>query len=98
MPATIEVEAISSGEYNVVVKESGGETRHRVRVDPGYAQKLTGGTASTTASTLELLRRSFEFLLEREPKESILGSFDLPLIGRYFAEYERVIADSFSSR
>jgi hypothetical protein len=94
MPATIEVEAATSGEYNVVVKEAGGETRHRVRVDPGYAQKLTGGSAST----LELLRRSFEFLLEREPKESILRSFDLPLIGRYFGEYERVIADSFSSR
>lgn len=94
MPATIEVEAAASGEYSVVVKEADGETRHRVRVDPGYARKLTGGSAST----LELLRQSFEFLLEREPKESILRSFDLALIGRYFGEYERVIADSFSSR
>jgi len=34
-------------------------------------------------------RRSFEFLLAREPKESILPEFDLPLIGRYFSEYER---------
>jgi hypothetical protein len=31
------------------------------------------------------------FLLEREPKESILGQFDLPVIGRYFPEYERDI-------
>ena len=29
------------------------------------------------------------FLLEREPKESILRSFDLTVISRYFAEYER---------
>jgi hypothetical protein len=29
-----------------------------------------------------------EFLLEREPKESILTEFELPLIGRYFPEYE----------
>jgi hypothetical protein len=94
MAATIEVEDAGSGEYNVVVKEADGETRHRVRVDPGYAQRLTGGVASTP----ELLRRSFEFLLEREPKESILASFDLPLIGRYFGEYERIIADSFSPR
>ena len=36
----------------------------------------------------ELIRRSFEFLLEREPKESILARFDLPVIGRYFPEYE----------
>jgi hypothetical protein len=94
MPATIEVEASSSGEYNVVVKEDGGETRHLVRVDPDYARKLTGGTGSTE----QLVRRSFEFLLEREPKEAILGSFDLPLISRYFGEYEQIIADSFSSR
>jgi len=37
------------------------------------------------------VRRSFEFLLEREPKESILTRFDLSLISRYFPEYEREI-------
>ena len=37
------------------------------------------------------MRRSFEFLLEREAKESILSRFDLPLIGRYFPEYEKEI-------
>lgn len=39
----------------------------------------------------DLVRRSFEFLLAREPKESILRSFELPVIGRYFPEYERSI-------
>ena len=34
-----------------------------------------------------LVRATFEFLLEREPKESILRRFELPLVGRYFAEY-----------
>jgi hypothetical protein len=38
-----------------------------------------------------LVRRSFEFLLDREPKESILSSFGLSVIGRYFPEYEREI-------
>jgi hypothetical protein len=38
-----------------------------------------------------LVRRSFEFLLAREPKESILHSFGLSLIGRYFPEFEREI-------
>jgi hypothetical protein len=38
-----------------------------------------------------LVRRSFEFLLAREPKESILRSFGLSVIGRYFPEYEREI-------
>ncbi|HEY1168520.1 MAG TPA: hypothetical protein VGE81_06035 [Candidatus Limnocylindrales bacterium] len=38
-----------------------------------------------------LVRRSFEFLLAREAKESILRSFGLSVIGRYFPEYEREI-------
>ena len=38
-----------------------------------------------------LVRRSFEFLLVREPKESILASFGLSVIGRYFPEYESEI-------
>jgi hypothetical protein len=33
----------------------------------------------------------FQFLLERESNTSILRSFDLPVIGQYFPEYERVI-------
>ena len=37
------------------------------------------------------MKRSFQFLLEREPKESILKQFDLQVIGRYFPEYEREI-------
>jgi hypothetical protein len=39
----------------------------------------------------KLVEKSFEFLLEREPNTSILRSFDLPAIQRYFPEYERTI-------
>jgi hypothetical protein len=39
----------------------------------------------------EFLRRCFDFLLEREPKESILARFDVSDIGRYFPEFEREI-------
>jgi hypothetical protein len=38
-----------------------------------------------------LVEKSFEFLLERESNTSILSSFDLPVIGRYFPEYESTI-------
>jgi hypothetical protein len=89
MAATIKVETGEGDEHTVTIQEGGGQTVHRVTVDPDYARKLTGGAASTE----DLLRRSFEFLLEREPKESILRSFDLPLIGRYFPEYERTITE-----
>jgi len=62
-------------------------TTHTVAVDPDYASRLTGGRLSSA----ELVRRSFEFLLEREPNTSILRSFELPVIGRYFPEYETTI-------
>jgi len=62
-------------------------TTHVVTVAPDYAGKLTGGNIPVET----LVARSFDFLLEREPNTSILRRFDLPVIGRYFPEYERTI-------
>lgn len=62
-------------------------TRHTVVVDADYATRITGGRLSSA----ELVRRSFEFLLEREPNTSILRSFELPVIAHYFPEYETTI-------
>ena len=43
-------------------------------------------------STVEdLVTRSFEFLLEREPPTSILRTFALPDIERFFPEFPRSI-------
>lgn len=39
------------------------------------------------AGAEEVVRESFEFLLEREPAASILPEFSLDEIGRYFPEY-----------
>ncbi|SVC07305.1 uncharacterized protein METZ01_LOCUS260159 [marine metagenome] len=41
----------------------------------------------------DLVEGSFKFLLEREPKEMILRTFDLKIISHYFQEYERRIAE-----
>jgi hypothetical protein len=87
MAATINVEKVSEGEYRVTVEEGGSRTAHQVTLSADYHQKLTGGKPAAE----ELIRHSFEFLLEREPKESILGRFDLPVIARYFPDYEREI-------
>ena len=62
-------------------------SEHSVEVTSDDLERLDPGATDPT----ELVRRSFEFLLEREPKESILRSFDLPVIGRYFPEYEDLI-------
>jgi hypothetical protein len=39
----------------------------------------------------DLVTRSFVFLLEREPPTSILRTFALPEIERYFPDYPRAI-------
>lgn len=89
--AKIEVQRTTQGalyEFQVTVKEGGRETRHRVTLRKADYQRLSGSHASPEM----LVKESFRFLLEREPKESILRSFDLTVIGRYFPEYEREIA------
>ena len=76
-----------SYEFQVGVKDGRGETRHRVTLQKVDYEQLVGEKASPEA----LVRESFGFLLEREPKEAILRSFDLMVIGRYFPEYRREI-------
>jgi len=87
MASQIEVEALSDGEFRVRVMDGDGESSHRVTVNPEHYNRLTRGKIEPH----ELVKRSFQFLLEREPKESILNQFDLQVIGRYFPEYEREI-------
>lgn len=65
----------------------GSQTRHEVRVGAPDLERLDRNADDPA----DLVRRSFVFLLAREPKTSILRSFDLPVIGRYFPEYEREI-------
>jgi len=84
----INVEKQADDLFEVTVTEDAGSTRHSVTVDDEYHQQLTGGQIGKE----ELVRRSFEFLLAREPKESILSQFDLRVISRYFPSYEDEIS------
>ena len=79
--ATIEVTELEPTRFEVVVREGGSSTTHRVIVPAGV------GVAGV--SDAEVVEESFRFLLEREPKESIMTSFDLPVISRYFPEYQQ---------
>ena len=83
----IDVRRKDDDTFTVTVQEEGGRTTHTVTLDDEYYQALTGGALSKA----ELIRKSFEFLLAREPKESILSSFELPVIQTYFPEYEKRI-------
>jgi len=77
----------------VSVTEKGSSTRHRVTLKRHDYERLSQGRCSPE----ECIRTSFEFLLEREPKESILREFDLTVIGRYFPEYEAELARRLSN-
>jgi hypothetical protein len=68
----------------VTVGEAADQTDHVVSVRPADLQRY--GAGPDTDVDL-LVRRSFEFLLNREPKEAILRSFDLSVIERYFPDY-----------
>jgi len=90
MSASIDVACEPAGTgfaCRVTVREGASSTIHQVTVSAADLARLAPGATDP----IDLVRRSFGFLLVREPKESILGRFDLPLIGRYFPEYERTI-------
>ncbi len=82
----ITVRKVDNTTFEVKV-EKGTTTTHTVTVSPAYYEKLTNKSVGPE----ELVRQSFVFLLDRESNTSILRSFDLPVIGRYFPEYEKTI-------
>jgi hypothetical protein len=73
--------------FQVEISDEKSKTSHSVTVSQETYQRLAGGLKSAE----ELVKASFEFLLERESKESILKSFDLTEIQKYFPEYEKLI-------
>jgi hypothetical protein len=83
----IQVSKKSDQEFVVTIKEKETQTEHLVTLDDKYYQNLTNGEIPKE----DLVKKSFVFLLQREPKESILSKFDLRIIKNYFPEYEEKI-------
>ncbi len=79
----IRIKKKTKDEFTVKLEEK----EYKVILDDKYWQELTGGKTSKE----ELIKNSFNFLLERESKESILSRFDLRIISQYFPEYEQEI-------
>jgi hypothetical protein len=71
----------------VDVDDGGRKTHHTVAVSQAEMARWGGG--GELRDVEDLVRRSFQFLLEREPPESILRRFDLSVIQRYFPEYDQ---------
>ena len=85
----IKVNKITENQYRVMVHENGGYSDHIVILDPECYQDLTGGKITKT----ELIEKAFEYLLEREPKESILSKFKLEDISNFFPNFKEKIKD-----
>jgi hypothetical protein len=71
--------------FDVRVRDGESETRHHVTMSRATAERLTAGQHTAE----HCLEAAFRFLLDREPKEAILGRFDVEVIKRYFPEFER---------
>lgn len=79
------------GKYAFDVGLEGGHS-YKVTVSEDYYHGLTGGHGTMQ----DLIKKSFEFLLEREGPGSILPEFDLSIISTYFPEYEQEVRAYFS--
>jgi hypothetical protein len=85
--AEVTVVEQAPGTFTVTITSGSGTTTHTVRVPDGLPATL--GWAHLP--TADLVRRSFTFLLEREPPSSILRSFSLEQISDYFPDYMAAI-------
>ncbi len=87
--STIEIEVQRSAEddtYRVTVTDAGSSTVHQVTATAAVLDRISPGVAAN-----RVIEASFRFLLDREPKESILREFELSVISRYFPEYLKEI-------
>jgi hypothetical protein len=84
----IEVRCTDTGDplkFEVVVREGKSESRHLVTMARDTYERLSAGRHGPE----HCLEAAFQFLLDREPKESILARFDVTAISRYFPEFEQ---------
>jgi hypothetical protein len=84
----IEVKQTAGGDplkFAVTVRDEKGETLHVVTMAPATYERLAGGKHTPVAC----VEAAFRFLLDREPKESILARFDMTVIAHYFPEFEQ---------
>lgn len=72
-------------EFAVTIRDASSETRHRVLMTRKTWERLDAGRRAPE----RCIEAAFRFLLDREPKESILGRFDIMEISRYFPEFEQ---------
>ncbi len=68
--------------FLVTVADEKGQTEHSVHVDKDFVTRFGSSNDPT-----RVVRVSFEFLLEKGPKEAILDEFDITTISHYYPEF-----------
>ena len=81
------INELSKDKFEITVKANQ-ITKHVVNVTDEMIFNLT----KNKISKKELLNFSFNFLLEKETNTSILSSFDLTVISKYFPEYTKKVS------
>ncbi|XOU94234.1 MAG: hypothetical protein ACNFW9_05310 [Candidatus Kerfeldbacteria bacterium] len=74
-------------ECTVQINDDDSSTEHLVTIPLTTYSRLTGEQYPVE----QLVIKSFEFLLNKESKESILSEFTLDIIGDYFPSWEQEI-------
>lgn len=86
--AQVDVRPLDGDRFAVTIDENGSTSYHTVTATADQVARIGGG-----CEPFQLVEASMRFLLDREPKESIMGRFDLDVISRFFPEYEATIQD-----
>jgi len=87
--AEITITAVGNNTFDVAVSTQTA-TEHQVVLPPETLSELSGGAAPE-----DLIKASFEYLLEREPNTAILHRFELGLIEDYFPGWKKAMRERF---
>jgi hypothetical protein len=70
--------------FDIVIRDGKGESRYSVTMARETHDRLASGHTAE-----DVVEAAFKFLLDREPKESILMRFDITVVERYFPEFDQ---------
>lgn len=86
--ADIQIRSLDEEHFEVTIDEGTTQSMHVVTASQKEADLLCDG-----CDVERLVEASVRFLLDREPKESIMNQFDLDVIARFFPDYPSKIAE-----
>ena len=84
------VEEVSPNNFKVVVTQRS-TSEHHITVSKDFLNQFT----KYNISPENIVKHSFEFLLDREPNTSFLKDFDITVISNYFPEYTKTVKEYF---